>query len=187
MKNLVVLLSCLFLFACSTSIAPPVDKNISYNPKEEARVRLFGQNNYSVTLYSSDKSSDANVSIKTGGVKPDVGLLKQIFAPLKSSSIGIPKTENIEFLAKERSSIIAGLYYEEFVIKANQKYSIYTNYQDGGASAIQTSCFVDTKFIPEAGKDYEVIAYIKKGSCILGVNNILEKDGKILSLPIQLK
>ncbi|SMB89533.1 hypothetical protein SAMN05660772_01339 [Pasteurella testudinis DSM 23072] len=175
MKKLSILGLALFLAACS-SVAPPEEKVVSYNPLKEARVRLYGQNNYFTWLVGE------NVKIRTGGIG-DAPILKEIFTPLRSSSIGMPKTELIKELGKKRSSIYAELYYQEHVVPAGVPYEISTSLRDGGMSNIQVYCSVNIHFTPKAGKDYEVPAYIDGRYCILGVNEIVEVNGEFISIP----
>ena len=161
--------------ACSSQIAPEKTQVVDYNSNLEARIRLFGQNNYSTILLNN------NVSHKVGGIRAKSfgETLSEILMPLKSISIGIPKTDLIEKLAKSRSSIFAGLYYEEYVIPANQTYDVRTSFRDGGTGSVQASCYVDGKFYAQNNTDYEVLADIISDKCVIQVYKIIQNNGTV--------
>lgn len=171
-----IILSALFFSACSGKIATEeMSPDISYNPVSEARIRLYGQNNYDTYI------STQGFRKQVGGVraKSFKGVLTEIFTPLKSISVGIPKTKLIEQLAKSRSSIIAGLYYEEYVIPANKSYSIYTSYRNGGTGPVNTYCSVSADVYLNSGNDYEVFADIIDNKCMIKVYKIIEKNDSV--------
>lgn len=120
MKKFALLIP-LILTACSAPpIAPAKKVEAAYNPKTEARVRIYGQHNHSTTLI--DKTGK---EIKVGGPKG----LQAAFSP-ESKSIGMPETELISLLAKHRSRLGSQLYFEEIAIPANQSYTVKTSYFD---------------------------------------------------------
>ncbi|OOF50577.1 hypothetical protein BKK54_05690 [Rodentibacter genomosp. 1] len=183
MKKIIFYFFVFLLTACSSQIASEVKKEVNYNPKSEARIRLFGQNNYSTIIYTD------GTRIQVGGIraKTFTGTLSEIFSPLKSISIGIPKTDLIEKLAKSRSSIIAGLYYEEYVIPANRVYKVGTNYRDGGIGPVQISCDVNGGFYVQNNFDYEILADITSNKCVIQVLKIIQDNGKIKHEIVPLK
>ncbi|MGX2951504.1 hypothetical protein ACWIUA_11510, partial [Ursidibacter sp. B-7004-1] len=77
MKKIIFLSLFFFISACSNKIAPEVKEIVNYNPNSEARIRLFGQNNYS-TRISADKFYK-----QAGGVRATSfgGVLSEIFTP----------------------------------------------------------------------------------------------------------
>lgn len=171
-----------FIYGCSSKIAPEVKETVSYNPDSEARIRLFGQNNYST------KISNDNFTKQVGGVraKSFSGMFSEMLTPLKSISIGIPKTNLIEKLAKNRSSMFAGLYYEEYVIPANKTYNVETSYRDGGMGPVQISCSVDSNFYVQNNTDYEVLADIVSNKCVIQVYKIIQNKDSIQHVVVPL-
>ncbi|MGX2951466.1 hypothetical protein ACWIUA_11300, partial [Ursidibacter sp. B-7004-1] len=89
-------------------------------------------------------------------------------------------------LAKSRSSMLAGLYYEEYVIPADRTYNVETSFRDGGTGPVQISCSVYGNFYVQSNTDYEVFADIVSNKCVIQVYKIIQKEGSIQHVVVPL-
>ena len=153
-----------------------------YNPAEQARIRLFGQNQKPTIMTSGidceqgKKGDKINVG---GGLGDAFG---SFIGSAKNKSIGIPETETTRHLS-EQNGILSKAMYKEFVIPANKPVNVQAAYigLTTTATSVQEktiayegSCHSDTvSFVPQAGHDYEVISLKQGSNCGVAVAEVI--------------
>jgi len=191
MKKLMVLLfAAIELTACGSVPVEQAD-NSTYSAQTDARIRLFGQNGATSTLWT-------NVDCKTNpsGNKMNVGGgldgLTSMMGTVSSLSLGIPSTYTTNHIA-DGDGILSKVFFQEYIIPAGEATIVKTSFL--GATPAVTNETAGTRttyypatcqsnkmaFIPEAGKDYEVIGI--NGNCGVAVHEV-KSDGSLA--PIQL-
>lgn len=144
-----------------------------YNPTQEARIRLYGQNG---------KQSTMEVTIKGVKEKITVGgsfgqALSSMIGTKGNESIGMPETV-LSRNPSAHSKILSSIFFKEFVIPAGLPVTVNNgisdlvnqqNYVGGYYKSIVTTakgCEGDAvTFTPEAGKDYEVVPISPGANC----------------------
>ena len=172
-KSLLIIASALILGGCSAR-AVLVEKKVDYDPKTEARVRMYYVNgNPMVKTSNMDCETWENTSAKKPQRRTTNGLPRKT---LRNISIGMPPTEN-SLAALQRDSITDTDSFEEIVVNAKQPVvadaALYNGHQGGisiGTRIPQYHCRIAGEFMLEAGKDYE-ISYQEQAnnSCSLNI------------------
>lgn len=163
------------LTACQTTT---VVKDDHYVEGQEARIRLYGQNQKPTIM--TYEQSGKKVKINVGGAAGDA--FSSLVGTVKNSSIGIAPTQASQQL-QQQNGVLSKAFYKEFVIPAGQSIHVRNGFiglSNVVSSASQTtiqyqgSCRgPELTFTSVVGKDYEVIANSKGSTC--GVT-ILEVD-----------
>lgn len=161
MKKALLTITALVLSACVNIELST--QNATYNPKTDARIRLYGQNGHPaiMTVVTKDKKEQVTVG----------GGLGQAFSSMVGAkgneSIGMPESE----LSKDPSvlnGIISSEFFKEFIVPADSEITVNNSimgtqhkYDD---MVLNHTVIVNVKgctgqevsFVPKAGKDYEV-------------------------------
>ena len=153
-----------------------------YNPAEQARIRLFGQNGKPTIMTSGidceqgKKGEKVNVG---GGLGDAFG---SFVGTAKNKSIGIPETETTRHLA-EQNGILSKALYKEFVIPSNKSVNVQAAYiglttvatdAQGKTILYEGSCSSGAvSFVPQAGRDYEVISLKQGANCGVAVAEVV--------------
>lgn len=161
MKTLSILAFACCLAACSTSV-PVVQKAQDYDAQTQARVRLFGQNQKPtmMTVGMDCATNSKGEKINIGGGLGDA--FGSFVGTVKSESIGIAPTKTTALLG-ERNGILSRAFFREFVVPAGKPVNVQAAYlglsaEHMGGYYYEGSCQSEVgSFVPEAGKDYEVI------------------------------
>jgi hypothetical protein len=170
MKKSILGIAVMFLFAFAQ------EPNVEYNPNNQARIRLFGQNGRPTIMVSGIdcKAGNKGEEVNIGGSMGDA--FGSLFGSAKNVSLGIPQTEATKTIS-EQNGILSKAIYKEFAIPANKPVNIrsafigLSNVSHGKYVTIvqdEGNCNSKTvSFVPEAGKDYEVISLQKGEKCAL--------------------
>lgn len=192
-KALLISSFVVILCGCATTDLPATSQN--YNAHDSARIRLFGQNGRpSIMVVQAGQGANIKpIEVNVGGGFGDA--FGSMLSMVKNKSIGMPKTENTRNLAS-RNGLLSKAFYREFVIPANKVVRVRNAFI--GLPAISQGTDITTiyqprnctsgtiSFIPEAGKDYEVVSYNKTGSlCSVVVFDIQTIGGKTILTPVQ--
>ncbi|KAE9529922.1 MULTISPECIES: hypothetical protein [Testudinibacter] len=161
MKKIGLTFLILLLTGCVNTELSTKDK--VYNPENEARIRLYGQNGRPTIMAISIDGKKETVNV--GG---SLGQAFSSFIGTKGNeSIGMPESELSKDPSK-LSGIISGAFFKEFVIPAGSEVtvnnSIMGNQHKHHDPIFNHTVIVTFKgctgkkviFTPEAGKDYEV-------------------------------
>ncbi|WP_314867133.1 hypothetical protein [Aggregatibacter kilianii] len=179
-KSTLVIIASIVISGCSAK-AVLVQKKVNYDPKEEARVRVYQSNGNGTTkvvsdLTCKDVQNDRKKAVSQNPFHRDNrhnGLPKRT---LKSVSVGIPLTEQ-SAKALERSSYFETDSFIEQVIPANVPTIIR------GSEYFIASCQIIGEFTPQAGKDYEIQYGSNSKYCRMFIHEIEplsnQKDTKI--------
>lgn len=157
-----------------------VEKSVSYTPQTQARIRLYGQNQKpTIMRYGIDCAAGAKGE-KIGVGNSFSGALGSMVGAVENESIGIAPTATSQNLS-DGDGILSKVFFQEFVIPAGKAVNVQAAYLglttvNSGALSTTThyegSCESNLgSFIPEAGKDYEVIGERGK-SCGVSVYQI---------------
>ncbi|WP_304333907.1 hypothetical protein [Conchiformibius steedae] len=137
-----------------------IEQDTAYNPKQEARIRVYQINGNSTTKVLSETSCRDKQQISRNPLHRDnvhSGLPQRT---LQNVSIGMPLTER-GAKALLRNSYFQTDSFLEQKVKAGKPVFIrgsqYDNY----------ICQIRAEFVPEAGKDYEV-SFLQAGSKEMG-------------------
>lgn len=190
MKKLFVISSLLLLVACSSN-APvtQTQTSVNYNPENQARVRLYGQNGHpTVAWYGIDCDSERlrrGIKINVGG-----GGVGQAFSSfigtVKSESIGIPETE-ISRNVGQQNGMLSKAFFQEITVPAGLPMNVQSSiigHRNQAGNVVSYSGGCNSKigsFVPQAGHDYEVVG--AKGACGIVAFEIAQ-DGNIT--PVEL-
>ncbi len=172
MKKLYVsIISAVILSGCSAK-AVLVEKKVNYDPKTEARIRMYYSNgNPMVKTYSKmDCATWENTKATKAQRKMTNGLPRKT---LKNVSIGMPMTER-SAAALKRDDITDTDSFVEMVVDAKEKaiadaavYDI-TSYSDYYRYPAY-NCRIAGEFTPTAGKDYEITFSYGEETCHLNI------------------
>lgn len=104
---------------------------------------------------------------------------KQITMPgmpinYKSKRIGMP------FDAGKQRRI-----FHEIVIDVGKPVTLVGSIAQAVAGGHTVCGPVITKFIPEAGKDYDAMMHLEGRRCYIAVDNLVVKDGRVLAIPVK--
>lgn len=182
-QSLMLGVSLCLAMGVSTSVW--ADGSTEYNPAEQARIRLFGQNQKPTIMTSGidceqgQKGEKVNVG---GGLGDAFG---SFIGSAKNKSIGIPETETTRHLS-EQNGILSKALYKEFVIPANKPVNVqaaYIGLTTTATDAQQTtilyegSCQSNTvSFVPQAGRDYEVLSLKQGKNCGVAVAEVVNSE-----------
>lgn len=183
MKKLFVISSLLLLAACSSN-APvtQTQTSVNYNPENQARVRLYGQNGHPTIAWYGIDCEDRRQS---RGTKINVGGGKKAFSSfvgtVKSESIGIPETE-ISRNVGQQNGMLSKAFFQEIAVPAGLPMNVQSSLVIMG-STFDVRCRTKIgSFIPEAGKDYEVVGVVGDKKCGIAAFEIAQ-DGS--TTPVQ--
>jgi hypothetical protein len=174
----IMLFVLLFITGCAntptTSASSSSYQSSDFNPNKEARIRIFGQNGKPTIMQSGidcEKGFHGD-EINVGGTLGDA--FGSLLALAKNLSLGMPQTQ-ATLAISEQDGILSKAIYKEFAIPANKPVNIRsafigltTTLETGAyrATYYEGDCTSDTiSFIPQAGKDYEVISLYKNRAC----------------------
>jgi len=180
MKN--IIFSCFFatlLSACTSN--PPFISQTDYNPKEQSRIRLYGQNGKPTLMRYSLNGQEIKVNV--GGGMGDA--FSSFVGTAKSQSIGIPFTR-ISNNVGDQNGILAKAFYKEFAVPSTSALRIQSNLigmanfsPSGQAVSYSPRCSSkEFSFQPEAGKDYEVASIVNQQGCAVVVFEV-QANGEI--------
>ncbi|GAB3510024.1 hypothetical protein [Pseudoxanthomonas daejeonensis] len=151
--------------------APAAADEVLAPVERPARIRLFGQNGVSLTMYTNarcEKEYDEEISAS--------GSLSHGFKTLfgkkqENSTIGIPETEATRNLAM-RDKLMANPYYLEFPLVPGQP--VLLQAQVASASGWRCARDVRAAFVPEPGADYEgeMIRDFDNGICAVSIRRV---------------
>lgn len=176
MKKLYVsIISAVILSGCSAK-AVLVEKKVNYDPKTEARIRMYYSNgNPMVKTYSKmDCATWENTKATKAQRKMTNGLPRKT---LKNVSIGMPMTER-SAAALKRDNITDTDSFVEMVVDAKEKaiadaavYNVPKGYGIRGISSVSITshCRIAGEFTPTAGKDYEITFSYGEETCHLNI------------------
>ena len=120
MKNKIIpSLLVLLLSACASN--PPASQ-ADYNPKEQSRIRLYGQNGKPTLMRYSLNGQDIKVNV--GGGMGDA--FSSFVGAAKNQSIGIPSTR-ISNNVGDQNGILAKAFYKEFAVPSTSALRIQSN------------------------------------------------------------
>lgn len=154
MKCRWMLMVAAILFAGCSARAVLTTKDVGYNPKEDARIRIYQINGNRTTMIFNDTScKDSSINpYKRPGSNPfsrgrfHSGLPKR---SLRNISIGMPHTEkSLKALARKGYFEIDS--FEEVAVTAGRPVV------GRGSQFDVYGCEIRGEFVPEAGKDYEL-------------------------------
>lgn len=180
MKNIYITLACTVLLTACAGNAPVVRQNTPYLPEQQARIRLYGQNQKPTIMTANiDCASKGNwQKVNVGGSMGDA--FGSFVGTAKSHSIGIPETETSRNIGK-KNGLLSKAVFREFAIQAGKPVNVSAAYiglttvsQSPQRTVIfhEGSCRSATaSFVPQAGRDYEVIG-LKGRGCGVAVYEI---------------
>lgn len=168
-----------------------------YLPEESARIRLFGHaaTPSIIVVQTGRRGGNGAVKVKVGG-HGLVARLGALLGVIRNQSIGIARTENTRSL-KRRNGIFSRACYREFVAPGGKPLQVENAFLGAASSAMAFAGaqfifqphggFSDTvAFVPQAGKDYEVLTYCNGNTCSVLVYEIQQLAGETRLLPIPL-
>lgn len=179
MKKIVLMtIVSIILSGCSAK-AVLVHKKVNYNPKEQARIRIYQSNGNATTkvvsdITCADVKQDRRKAVSRNPFSRDNfhnGLPRRT---LKSVSVGIPQTQYSARIL-ERSSYFDTDSFVEKVIPANVPTIVRGSeyfVTSGAVSTTATGCQIIGEFIPQAGKDYEVQYGSRGGYCRIFIHEV---------------
>lgn len=180
MKNLILpSLLVALLSACASN--PPAIKQTEYNPKEQARIRLYGQNGKPTLMRYSHNGQETKINV--GGGMGDA--FSSFVGTASNQSMGIPATR-ISSNVGSQNGILAKAFYKEFAVPSSSTLQIKNNLigmanfsPSGRAVSYAPSCSSkEFSFQPEAGKDYEVASVVNSQGCAVVVFEV-HSNGEI--------
>lgn len=170
MKKSITGIMVMFLFTFAQ------EPNTQYDPNNQARIRLFGQNGRPTIMISGIDCNVGNKGeeVNIGGSMGDA--FGSLLGSAKNVSLGMPQTEATKTIS-EQNGMLSKAIYKEFDILANKPVNIrsafigLSNVLHGKYVTItqyEGNCKSKTiSFVPQAGKDYEVISLQRGEKCIL--------------------
>lgn len=179
----VIKLTLFSLLATTATISLAASDTLD-NSVPQARVRIFGQNGkpteirYSFNGHKVKKSTPGTIG----------GTFASMIGAAHNSSIGIPATKTLNIM-RQHNHNLSKLYYQEFAIPADVPITVsnaiigLTNvnntHGNGKIVNYQSSCNGGKLiFVPQAGKDYEVIASSTSAQCGVTIQEV-NSDGSI--------
>lgn len=169
----------LLLSACAGN--PATTNQVDYNPKEQARIRLYGQNGKPTLMRYSHNGQETKINVG-GGMGDAFGSL---VGTVKNQSIGIPLTR-ISSNVGGQNGILAKAFYKEFAVPSGSTLRVQNNLiglanfsPSGPVVSYSPRCSSkEFSFQPEAGKDYEVASIVNQQGCAVVVFEV-QADGEI--------
>lgn len=181
MKSLFCVLPiAVLLSACMATDLP--NKNKTYNPQTDARVRIFGQNGRPSTMQLTLNGKTEKVTVG-GGVGQ---AFSSMFGVKDNESIGMPTTE-FSKNPSAHSTLLSSIFFKEFIVPANTKIIVnnsilsvpnihnatYGNNHVRVISKGAQACSGNAvSFTAVAGKDYEVTPISSDRTCGVTVYEI---------------
>ena len=170
------------------------DTTSDYNPSNQSRIRLFGQNGKPTIM-----TSGIDCANKQKGEKVNVGgglgdAFGSFIGSAKNKSIGIPETETTKNLSQQ-NGILSKAMYKEFVIPADKSVNLKAAYiglttalegADGSKIiSYEGSCQSNiASFTPQAGHDYEVLSLKQGKNCGIAVVDVISENGGVKLQPV---
>ena len=168
MLKYIVLSSCLALLTGCQTVQVPQN---TYSSTADSRIRLYGENQKPTIMKYRDNAGHTQ-KINVGG---DLGeAIFSLVNTVENRSIGIAETVTSKNLGT-KNGLLADAFYKEFVIPSGTKVNLRNEF--GGVPTIAQSvsqvipryeghCTSPSlSFVPQVGKDYEVIPVSKTSSC----------------------
>lgn len=179
-----VALSILVLSACASN-ANINTQVTEYDAKQQARVRVYGQNGkptvmwHDMDCHGNPRGTKVNVG---GGIGDALGSL---VGTASSSSIGIPPSEISKNIGSQ-NGLLSKAIFREFAVSAGKPVNVQASYI-GLSTTYETTTHVVTmhegscqgkvaSFVPQAGHDYEVVG-TKGKSCGVMVYEVSQSGG----------
>lgn len=168
-----------------------------YLPQESARIRLFGHDETPsiIVVQTGRREGNSAVKVKVGG-KSLADLIGAMVGALKNKSIGMAETENTRNL-KYRNGVFSRACYREFVAPGGTPLKVENAFLGEASSAMAFAGvqfifeprggFSDTvSFVPQAGKDYEVMTYRNGNTCSVLVYEVQQLAGetRLVRIPV---
>lgn len=166
-----------------------------YLPQESARIRLFGHDDSPsiIVVQTGRRSGQGAVKVKVGG-RSLADKLRAMRGAIQNKSIGMAKSENTRNL-KHRNGMFSRACYREFVAPGGRPLQVENAFLGAASSAMAFAGvqfifeprggFSDTvSFVPQAGKDYEVMTYRHGDTCSVMVYEIQQLADEIRLVPI---
>lgn len=184
-------LSLSILAGCAGN-TPVTTQATEYNANEQARIRVYGQNGkptliwHGIDCNSNQRGTKVNVG---GGLGDAFGSLT---GSAKSESIGIAPSEISQNLSSQ-NGILSKAMFREMPISSGKPVNVQASYI-GLSHTYETPSHIITahegscnskvaSFIPQAGKDYEVVG-TKGKSCGVAVYEV-SHSGTLTPVPLQ--
>lgn len=201
-----------FILTGCAGVTPTVTDSVVYTPDNQARIRLFGQNGKVTVMWRGVDCAAGKTGekINVGGTLGDA--VSSLFGTVKNHRIGIAETAMTRQLS-DMNGMLSKAFYKEYLLLAgkpvivrseilgtpyvsavtldperfgamdqiNDKFKRYYHEKNTGCRPWSFA------FIPQAGKDYEVIGFLMSGmtrSCRVAVNEVSD-DGSLV--PVTLK
>lgn len=153
-----------------------------YDSSQDSRIRLFGQNGKPTVM-----RSDINCETRAKGTKINVGggasdAFKSFTGTASNQSIGIPETYASQNL-KSMNGILSKAFFKEFVIKAGEPVNVTgaligTSVETPSQIMFVKGCSSTVAFVPQAGRDYEVLGNQTNRQCDILIKEIVVKNGQ---------
>jgi hypothetical protein len=133
---------------------------------EHARIRLFGQAAVDLSFYP-DAACYGGKRVKVSGSG-----FGGLFGSKKNISLGMPETPNVTNLKERDGNLFAKAFYREYSVAAGKPLTVVgSSFESTGRTSI--SCGeVGGYFVPEDGKDYDVVFNHYSGTCKVVVTEI---------------
>lgn len=178
----------LLLSACS-GYEPVLDEMTDYRPDTEARVRLFGQNSKASVLTSAIDCAAGKKGENTivGG---SAGGFWQPLTGMRSHTLGITATEHSRQI---RGRGLRNTFFRELEIPAGMPVNVQAPFTGVSARYVAEEIVTlgegtcnsgKASFVPESGKDYEVIGLNRKKGCGVAVFEVDKKSGALTPVPV---
>ena len=174
-------------FCISTSIFAVSDQ--SYNPSQDARIRLFGQNGKPTLMVA-----DINCETAPKGQKINVGgnfgdAFKSLTGTASNESLGMPETQASKSL-KEMKGILSKAFYKEYAVTAGQPVNVRgaligTAVETQNKTLYVNGCSSTVSFLPLAGRDYEVLGQLDGRKCSVVVKEVISKNNQTVYQDVQ--
>ncbi|MBR5940286.1 MAG: hypothetical protein IKZ88_03435 [Neisseriaceae bacterium] len=179
MKKLFVISSLLLLVACSSNAPVVTQTNTQYNPENQARVRLYGQNGHpTIAWYGidcEDRRQSRGTKINVGGGTKKA--FSSFVGTVKSESIGIPETETSRNVGQQ-NGVLSRAFFQEIAVPAGLPMNVQSSFVIMGSTYNKRCRTKIGSFVPEAGKDYEIVGTVgeRKEWCSLAAFEVTQ-DG----------
>ncbi|WP_150539844.1 hypothetical protein [Actinobacillus vicugnae] len=145
-------------------------KNVDYDPKTEARIRVYNSNGNATTKVLNDTSCQDLTNKSKKGISRNPFSRDNIHndllrRTLKNISVGMPLT-NMSEEAINSDEFTDTVSFTEQVITAGKLAVVR------GSQFYVYSCEIRGEFMPEAGKDYEVSYDSDHSTCRMYINEL---------------
>lgn len=153
-----------------------------YDPKTDARLRLYGQNTLASVAYENTECTP-NGNARMIEVGASLREASQSFVgKAKNTSLGIPQTEYSKDLSSKKN-----IMYREWAAAGEQPVTVQL-LGDVHLDNISWLCSISAYFTPVTGADYEVKITRGQGKCQMAVDRIYQNaDGSIRLEEVPLK